>query len=156
LKDQKIQTNASHESLKLIKDFIENQLRNMKSELNTNYVAPAKLHHSSDNYQFADHNPYGDIPSTQTNPFHRFTNYIYPKSENNSLSTFITNPPNRYSSDINSTIYENSNSLISNKNLNINSNYASNNIKDEEVIEIEDDTTCNLIFIKKVSIVNEK
>jgi hypothetical protein len=126
----------------------------MKSKLNTNYVAPAKLNLSSDNNQFADHNLYGDIPSTQTNSFHRFSNDIYPKNQNNSLSTF-TNPPNRYSSDINSTIFENSNSSISNKNLKINSNYASHNIKDEEVIEIEDDKTCNLIFIKIFSIDNE-
>ena len=54
----------------------------------------------------------------------------------------MTNQPNRYLSDFNSTSQENSNSSISNKNLKINSYYASN-IKDDEVIEIVDDATCN-------------
>ena len=54
----------------------------------------------------------------------------------------MTNQPNRYLSDFHSTSQENSNSSISNKNLKINSYYASN-IKDDEVIEIVDDATCN-------------
>ena len=113
--------------------------------MNTNSVLPAKLHHSSDNYQFADYHTYGDIPSTQTNPFHRFTNDTYPISQNKSLTSFVTNQPNRYLSEIHSTSQENSKSLISNKNLKMNSNYASN-IKDDELIEIVDDATCILIF----------
>ena len=57
----------------------------------------------------------------------------------------MTNQLNRYLSDFHSTSQENSNSSISNKNFKTNSNYASN-IKNDEVIEIVDDATCNLIF----------
>jgi hypothetical protein len=116
LKEHKIQTNVSREALKLLKDFVENQSNVKQTELNMNAVVNSKLNDFSTN----------QLRSSDNVPFY----------ERDTISPKLFYPPNRNLSDINKTSSNNSNSMISIKKLNSNSNCASNRM---ELDKTEDD-----------------
>ena len=140
LKEQKNQTNVSREALKLLKDFVENQSNVKQTELNMNAVVNSKLDdfstnqlRSSDNVPFYERDT---ISPKLFYPLQRISSDIYSSSQINSITSVLMNPPNRNLSDMNKTSSNNSNSMISIKKLNSNSNCASNRM---ELDKTEDD-----------------